>query len=218
VYAAACEGYGRCVAMLIEHECDLDLRSADGCSALLIASAKGHGDIVAILLTNGALVQPDQHQWMGLGAHELAREMCNDSVLKILEKPGDMRAEQQGQLAAEEGQLAAEERCIDWTLGTQSSAGSVSLGGGLSDLSGYDGSRCSSDCASTGDGRLNMMQDGSDRETAASAQYSPDESHDLCPDESHGLCPDKSHGFCPDESHGFCPDKSRDLWERRTSL
>jgi hypothetical protein len=69
--------------MLLEFGADVNRRSADRITALLIASAKGHNEIVTILTASGAT---DSSQWMGLGPGELATGMHNTSVLRALEE------------------------------------------------------------------------------------------------------------------------------------
>jgi hypothetical protein len=81
LFIAARTNHEECVALLISHHADVNQRTADGQTPLLIATSYGHTPTMRLLIDAGAM---QEEEWMGLRVVDAARSMRQLSALKTL--------------------------------------------------------------------------------------------------------------------------------------
>jgi hypothetical protein len=73
VYCAARNGHGCCLELLLEHKCDVNVRTSAGETPLFAASAKGHHSAVELLKKHGSSMY--EKGWMYLSPADAAIEL-----------------------------------------------------------------------------------------------------------------------------------------------
>jgi hypothetical protein len=81
LYACCMQGDSHNVAALIARGVDVNSKTSDGESALLQATARGHTEIIRLLIEAGA---SQTEEWMGLNLAEAASTLRQNSALKLL--------------------------------------------------------------------------------------------------------------------------------------
>jgi ankyrin repeat protein len=79
---AAMKGHYEVVVTLMSHEAFVNVQSKSGYTPLMLASIKDHGDVVRVLLSNGAYDIPNMN---GQTALQIAKEKEHLDIVQLIE-------------------------------------------------------------------------------------------------------------------------------------